>query len=283
MIEFGEKIKRLREEKGITQQTLAEHLYVTRQAVSRWECGARYPDILTTKKIAEVLEVTVDELVSGEEVKREIEKEAVLTSTVPNAIQSVIYSFGLISYMLMFFFSMTTFLNHNHELAGTPAAEISIVTISAILEYVLNFIVLLIGICGSFLNKLSPKKAGLIMSSGYLIRCFQFVVAFIDMNIKHNGTMSIAAWIGPVYYLAAAVLILIFFCENKRITPIFVYIISFISLMELAFVLKRSIIYYTESGFVVRLVHLLGVGSMAVLLFYQAYVLNKKRKMSVKI
>lgn len=39
MVEFGEKLKQIREEKGMTQQTLAEKLYVTRQAVSRWECG----------------------------------------------------------------------------------------------------------------------------------------------------------------------------------------------------------------------------------------------------
>ena len=37
MAEFGENLKRVREEKGITQQTLADYLYVTRQAVSRWE------------------------------------------------------------------------------------------------------------------------------------------------------------------------------------------------------------------------------------------------------
>lgn len=42
MVEFGEKVKKLREEKGMTQQTMADQLYVTRQAVSRWECGVSH-------------------------------------------------------------------------------------------------------------------------------------------------------------------------------------------------------------------------------------------------
>lgn len=39
MVEFGEQLRRAREAKGITQQTLADELYVTRQTVSRWESG----------------------------------------------------------------------------------------------------------------------------------------------------------------------------------------------------------------------------------------------------
>ena len=65
MVEFGEQLRRAREEKGMTQQSLAEQLYVTRQAVSRWECGDRYPDLLTTKKISQILEVSLDDLLSG--------------------------------------------------------------------------------------------------------------------------------------------------------------------------------------------------------------------------
>ena len=47
MVEFGEQLRRAREKTGLTQQTLAEKLYVTRQTVSHWECGDRYPDLLT--------------------------------------------------------------------------------------------------------------------------------------------------------------------------------------------------------------------------------------------
>ncbi len=59
MVEFGEQLRRAREGKGMTQQSLAEQLYVTRQSVSRWECGDRYPDLLTTKKISQILDVSL--------------------------------------------------------------------------------------------------------------------------------------------------------------------------------------------------------------------------------
>lgn len=47
MAEFGEQLKKAREELGMTQQSLADKVYVTRQTISRWESGARYPDVLT--------------------------------------------------------------------------------------------------------------------------------------------------------------------------------------------------------------------------------------------
>ena len=52
MIVFGEQLRRAREAKGMTQQSLAEQLIVTRQAVTRWECGDRFPDFLSTMKIS---------------------------------------------------------------------------------------------------------------------------------------------------------------------------------------------------------------------------------------
>ena len=66
MAEFGENIRRAREELGITQQTLADKLFVTRQAVSRWENGSRYPDLLTAKRLSEGLNASLDELLSDD-------------------------------------------------------------------------------------------------------------------------------------------------------------------------------------------------------------------------
>lgn len=66
---IGDRIASLRKEKGITQEEMAEKLGVTPQAVSKWENDISYPDILLLPKIAEMLGVTVDELLSGENKK----------------------------------------------------------------------------------------------------------------------------------------------------------------------------------------------------------------------
>ena len=65
-MDFGEKIKELREAKGMTQQNLADLLFVTRQTVSRWEGGSRYPDLVTAKNLADILDTTVDALMADD-------------------------------------------------------------------------------------------------------------------------------------------------------------------------------------------------------------------------
>lgn len=66
---FGEKLKNLRGQNGITQDELAEKLYVTRTAVSKWENDRGLPTIDTLKQIAELFGVTLDELVSDDDVR----------------------------------------------------------------------------------------------------------------------------------------------------------------------------------------------------------------------
>ena len=63
---IGKHIKQYREQKDMTQEALADRLSVTRQAVSNWECGKTQPDIETLHRIADVLDITVEELIYGE-------------------------------------------------------------------------------------------------------------------------------------------------------------------------------------------------------------------------
>ena len=67
-MEFNEKLQELRKQRGLTQEELAERLYVSRTAISKWESGRGYPNIESLKAIAKFFSVTVDELLSSGEV-----------------------------------------------------------------------------------------------------------------------------------------------------------------------------------------------------------------------
>ena len=67
-MEFNVKLQYLRKQKGLTQEELAEHLYVSRTAISKWESGRGYPSIDSLKAIATFFSISVDELLSTEEI-----------------------------------------------------------------------------------------------------------------------------------------------------------------------------------------------------------------------
>jgi len=75
-MEFNEKLQELRKRKGLTQEALAEALFVSRTAVSKWESGRGLPSIDSLKAIAKFFSVTVDELLSGEQVLSIAEAES---------------------------------------------------------------------------------------------------------------------------------------------------------------------------------------------------------------
>ena len=65
-MEFNEKLQNLRKAKGLTQEELAELLFVSRTAVSKWESGRGYPSIDSLKDISKFFHVSIDDLLSGE-------------------------------------------------------------------------------------------------------------------------------------------------------------------------------------------------------------------------
>lgn len=67
-MEFNEKLQELRKQKGLTQEELAEALWVSRTAVSKWESGRGYPNIDSLKQISKFFSVTIDELLSGDQI-----------------------------------------------------------------------------------------------------------------------------------------------------------------------------------------------------------------------
>ena len=67
-MEFHEKLQQLRKEKGLTQEQLAEALFVTRAAISKWESGRGYPNIDSLKAISAFFDLSIDALLSGDQI-----------------------------------------------------------------------------------------------------------------------------------------------------------------------------------------------------------------------
>ena len=99
-MEFNEKLQELRKQKGLTQEELAERLYVSRTAVSKWESGRGYPNIESLKAISKFFSVTVDELLSSDEMLTIAEED---TKRKDNHFRDLIYGLlDLCTAMLLF-------------------------------------------------------------------------------------------------------------------------------------------------------------------------------------
>lgn len=82
---FGTFIQLRRKELGLTQAELAEKLYVTPKAISRWERGIGFPDIKLLQSVADALDVTIVELMHGERMEKALSREeasSLVTETV---------------------------------------------------------------------------------------------------------------------------------------------------------------------------------------------------------
>ncbi|MBD5503885.1 MAG: helix-turn-helix transcriptional regulator [Lachnospiraceae bacterium] len=282
MVEFGEKVKQIREERGMTQQTLAEKLYVTRQAVSRWERGARYPELLTAKKIARVLNVSLDELLSGEELKENIEKEPILTQPIENIVQTMLYTIAVIIYLMLCIFSAYSLLRPNKALIGTPAGRITLITISSDAIRVIHLIVAAIGLILSVKNKLTAKITGYIMCVPYILASLSFFATYVDMRINENGHMDVFGWFTDfaIPLIFAACILLFFVLKERRMPAGMIMGICLVTVAYLILGYRNRFMRFTDLGFVVTTVHMVGKICMSALLGYQAYVWDKKKRVA---
>ena len=137
-MEFNEKLQELRKHKGLTQEELAELLFVSRTAVSKWESGRGYPNIDSLKAIARFFGVTIDELLSGDELLTIAEKD---TEQKENHIRDLV--FGLLDISVAVFFFLPLF---GQKVNGI-IQEVSLLSLTGIASYLrIAYFVVAIGI-----------------------------------------------------------------------------------------------------------------------------------------
>ena len=87
----GRLISELRKEKGLTQQQMAEQLYVSDKAVSRWETGRGFPEITVLENIAQLLSVSVAEIIKGERIEETVSSQELASITNESILMSKEY------------------------------------------------------------------------------------------------------------------------------------------------------------------------------------------------
>lgn len=105
-MDFNEKLQQLRTKHGLTQEQLAEKVNVSRVAVSKWEAGRGYPNIDSLKIIAKVFDVTIDELLSTDELIFAAEEQSKNKSRIIRT-----FVFGITDFMAALLFVIPMFVN----------------------------------------------------------------------------------------------------------------------------------------------------------------------------
>jgi len=137
-MEFNEKLQELRKKKGLTQEELAEVLFVSRTAISKWESGRGYPNIDSLKVIANFFVVTIDELLSGDELLTIAEDD---TKQKEKHFRDLV--FGLLDCSIAMFF----FLPFFGQTVEGILQEVSLLSLSEIAPYLRTaYFVVVIGI-----------------------------------------------------------------------------------------------------------------------------------------
>ena len=230
MVEFGEQLRRAREAKGMTQQSLAEQLYVTRQSVSRWECGDRYPDLLTTQKISQILEVSLDDLLSGKEMTKVVERNPVVENKVVNNIMIVLYAAVVLSYLI-------AGVGVTVRVLASGSFELVPIRIIQLIGICVSMAAFIYGLTSAVNGTLSPKRMGAVLIAYFASSIIADADKLFDMVFLNGGnfgsfrTWAILAFVIVIFMmptLLGALASFLFFVrsQNKKIWALSIAAVS---------------------------------------------------------
>ena len=286
MVEFGEQLRRAREAKGMTQQSLAEQLYVTRQSVSRWECGDRYPDLLTTTKIAQILEVSLDDLLSGKEMEKVVERNPVVENKTANNIMIALYAVALIGLIVPMLNAMLT-----RDMGIDILTSTVVVTLIA---FALKVFAFGYGLVNAIKGSLSPKRMGAVIGAFFIAMCITsaetltrvFPRNILSVEFKNGDFLNVAAIFVLLMLpgILGTLATFFFFMKNSKhkIWPVFIMLTSSWLILMQAVSTGTMLTRYNESYTLQNTLSLILNIAVYALIIYQTITLLKKRKLAAQ-
>lgn len=201
IMEFHEKLKELRKNKNITQEELASKLYVTRTAVSKWELGKGYPSIETLKEIALFYDISIDELLSKDDLV-----DYSIKSIRREKRTMLILNFGLldISMILMLFIPFFGQAQDNIYIS-VGLFNLSVNSFVFVFYCLLIIFSILVGIVNLIFLALEKEKGANYINIASLLATLVLIVALILTKQPYAG----------IYVLAIGIIKLLIYIKIK--------------------------------------------------------------------
>ena len=181
---IGKFISKVRKKKKLTQKHLAEKLEITDRAISKWENGKSMPDLALLKPLCDILDITINELLSGEYIS-ENKKEENLEKNIVNAINYEKKKQNIIEFIFYLYIS----------LFGTIMIFLSMLIFNTPLYFTTGYSIIgtyILMIIFSFLLKKvltgnKSKKFVFILISSFFILYFGYLWIIDFINVTKNG------------------------------------------------------------------------------------------------
>lgn len=157
-MEFCDKIKKIRTDNNLTQEQFAEKLFVSRTAVSKWESGKGYPSIDSLKYMSKLFNISIDDLLSSEEILDIAEQDKQQKIKKNNGF--IFGAFDLLS-LFMIILPLYVFTVNNYIYSVSLFAKndlLNYIKISYLVSYIILFIIGIIEIILSLLGKEKIQK-----------------------------------------------------------------------------------------------------------------------------
>ena len=187
-MEFSEKLRELRKARSLTQEQLAEALYVSRTAVSKWESGRGYPNIDSLKGLSRFFSVSIDELICPDEI---IEAAADEKRAFADRYRSLIC--GALDVLLSVLLFIPAFGNGTGSTATVALLELT--EVSPWLKFTFVAIICAIvleGACSLVLAKLDKQAWGKHLLAVGMALSIAAVVVLIVSRQPYAGLISFA-------------------------------------------------------------------------------------------
>ncbi|MCR5591911.1 MAG: helix-turn-helix domain-containing protein [Lachnospiraceae bacterium] len=187
-MEFNEKLQELRKARSMTQEELAEALFVSRTAISKWESGRGYPSLDSLKEISKFFSVSIDDLICTEEIisAAEDEKKEFARKYI-----------SLICNMLDIFLALLLFLPVFGNGTENPSS-VSLYAITGLSTWIKAVFAVLIGvtalngICGAIISRLDKPVASRHRVSCGMVMSIACAAVFILARQPYAGIICLA-------------------------------------------------------------------------------------------